>query len=47
VGVYIVRLGELILAKLLDVAEGVNYLHTCHMLHGDLKGVSDPFSRKG
>ena len=26
--------------KLLDVAEGVNYLHTCHMFHGDLKGVS-------
>ena len=27
-------------SKLLDVAEGLNYLHTCHMLHGDLKGVS-------
>ncbi|KAF9789434.1 kinase-like domain-containing protein [Thelephora terrestris] len=26
------------LSLLLDVAEGVNYLHTCHVLHGDLKG---------
>ena len=35
------------MSKLLDVAEGVNYLHTCHMFHGDLKGVSLLFPRKG
>ena len=25
--------------KLLDVAEGLNYLHTSHTIHGDLKGA--------
>lgn len=25
--------------KLLDVAEGLNYLHTSYTIHGDLKGV--------
>jgi len=28
------------LPKLLDVAEGISYLHTCYMMHRDLKGVS-------
>ena len=27
--------------KLSDVAEGLNYLHSCDMVHGDLKGVRD------
>jgi serine/threonine protein kinase len=27
------------LPKLLDVAEGLNYLHTSHTIHGDLKGA--------
>ena len=35
-----VRSSKLNPFKLLDVAEGLNYLHTCHMVHGDLKGVS-------
>jgi serine/threonine protein kinase len=26
--------------QLLDVAEGLNYLHASHTIHGDLKGVS-------
>lgn len=39
----IVCLSKLISFKLLDVAEGLNYLHTCHMVHGDLKGVSGVF----
>ena len=25
--------------KLLDVAEGLNYLHTSYTIHGDLKGA--------
>jgi len=25
--------------KLLDVAEGLNYLHASHTIHGDLKGA--------
>ena len=27
-------------SKLLDVAQGINYLYVCHMLYRDLKGVS-------
>ena len=30
----------LIIRQLLDVAEGLAYLHTKHTVHGDLKGVS-------
>ena len=37
---HLARSRKLIHFKLLDVAEGLNYLHNCHMLHGDLKGVS-------
>ena len=29
-----------IICKLLDVAEGLAYLHAKHTIHGDLKGVS-------
>ena len=29
------------------MAEGLNYLHTCHMVHGDLKGVSVIFTKRG
>ena len=29
-----------IICKLLDVAEGLAYLHEKHTVHGDLKGVS-------
>ena len=25
--------------KLFDVAEGLNHLHSCNVIHGDLKGV--------
>ena len=39
----VVHLSKLNLFKLLDVAEGLNYLHTCHTVHGDLKGVSLAF----
>ena len=39
----IVCLSELNHLQLLDVAEGLNYLHNCHMVHGDLKGVSAVF----
>ena len=32
--------------QLSDVAEGLNYLHSCNMIHGGLKGVRDwPRSR--
>ena len=27
--------------QLSDVAEGLNYLHSCNVVHGDLKGVCD------
>ena len=33
------------LPKLLDVAEGLNYLHTSHTIHGDLKGAGASLSR--
>ena len=29
-----------IICKLLDVAEGLAYLHAKHVIHGDMKGVS-------
>ena len=32
---------SLILSQLSDVAEGLNYLHFCSMIHGDLNGVCD------
>ena len=31
-----------IIRKLVDVAEGLAYLHAKHTVHGDLKGVSTP-----
>lgn len=37
--------GEFTFVKLLDVAEGLTYLHRKHVVHADLKGVgtcSDP-----
>ena len=27
--------------QLFDIAEGLNYLHSCNAIHGDLKGVRD------
>jgi len=33
------------LPKLLDVAEGLNYLHTSHTIHGDLKGAGASLGR--
>ena len=27
--------------QLSDIAEGLNYLHSCNVIHGDLKGVCD------
>jgi len=33
--------------KLLDVAEGLNYLHTSHTIHGDLKGAGTSLGRIG
>lgn len=33
------------LSKLLDVAEGLNYLHTSHTIHGDLKGAGASLGR--
>ena len=29
--------------QLSDVANGLNYLHSCSVIHGDLKGVRDFF----
>jgi len=29
------------LPQLSDVAKGLNYLHSCEVVHGDLKGVRD------
>jgi len=40
-------LTELNSTKLLDVAEGLNYLHTYHTVHGDLKGVCVIFAKRG
>ena len=34
------RNAALAFQQLVDVAEGVNYLHKCDVVHGDLKGVS-------
>ena len=31
--------------QLSGVAEGLNHLHNCNIIHGDLKGVSDPVCR--
>lgn len=28
-------------SQLREIAEGLNYLHHCNIIHGDLKGVSD------
>ena len=33
------------LSKLLDVAEGLSYLHTSHTIHGDLKGAGASLDR--
>ena len=33
---------DLVLQQLVDVAEGLNYLHERDVVHGDLKGVSSP-----
>jgi serine/threonine protein kinase len=33
----------LIPRQLSDVAEGLEYLHSCDVIHGDLKGVRGPF----
>jgi len=32
---------ELTPHQLSDVAEGLNYLHSCNVIHGGLKGVRD------
>ena len=37
---------SLMLSQLSNVAEGLNYLHFCNMIHGDLNGVCD-FSISG
>ena len=31
--------------QLIDVAEGLNYLHNCEVIHGDLKGVGPTSSQ--
>src|SRR5258708_2939001 len=35
----------LIPRQLSNVAEGLDYLHSCDVIHGDLNGVRDPFRR--
>lgn len=30
---------DLVFQQVIDVAEGLNYLHECDVVHGDLKGV--------
>ena len=35
----VVFIPRLLLSQLLDVAKGLCYLHSCNVIHGDLKGV--------
>ena len=36
------RNAALAFQQLIDVADGLNYLHECDVVHGSLKGVSPP-----
>ena len=43
----VTTLFECQISQLWDVADGIHYLHSCNVIHGDLKGVSHSILHHG